>query len=140
MTRLLPLVAVLLVVSAACNSDPPPVPTQPAPITTEVISGTVTPNGRDVHTFNVALSNGLLTVTLSAVTPAGVSVSMSLGQPDQSGVCTPIQNATVVTSAGTTPQISGNVSAGAYCTVVADPGQSNALKDAVTYAITVTHY
>jgi hypothetical protein len=139
MRRTLPLVAVLLVVSAGCNSDTPAVPTQPAPITTERFSGTVAPGGRDVHGFTVALSNGLLTLTLTAAAPPA-NVAMSLGQPDASGVCAPIQNATVVTGAGAAPQISGNVPGGPYCTVVADPGQSNALKDTVSYSLTVTHY
>jgi len=141
MTRALPLVVAALVVSAACNSDTPPVPTQPAPVTTEVFTGTVAPGGRDVHNFNVVLSSGLLTVTLtSAAPPPNVVLAVTLGQPDASGVCTALANATALTGASTVPQLSGNVSAGAYCTLVTDPGGAGALSAPVTYSITVTHY
>ncbi len=138
MTRALPLVVAALVVSAACNTDNPPVPTQPAPITTEVFTGTVNPGGRDAHNFNVLLSSGLLTVTLTS--PSNLVLAVSLGQPDSSGVCTPVANATVLTSGSSIPQLSGNVNAGAYCTLVTDPGGAGALVAPVSYSITVTHY
>lgn len=127
----------LVGVSVACNEDTPPVPTTPAPITTENFSGTVQPGGVDVHAFNVALSNGLLTMTLTSTSPPATIIGMAVGQPDTSGTCVAISGGSVNTAPGANPQISGSVNAGSYCSRVYDPGGLTVL---VTYSVTVTHY
>jgi hypothetical protein len=61
-------------------------------------------------------------------TPSGTPIGSS---------CTLLSGGSTVTPAGTTPQLSGTISAGSYCLVVSDVGNQTA---AITYAATVTHF
>jgi hypothetical protein len=135
------LIVVLAALSTACNtsdgSSGGTLPPSPAPVTTETFGGTVAVGGTNFHSFAVALSNGLLTVTLTAAgPPSNISMGLALGTPSN-GTCTQLTNATVRTPAGSTPQLGGTVNAGPYCVVIFDVGNQTS---PVTYSLTVTHY
>jgi hypothetical protein len=136
--------AVVLVLASAACSGGSPSPTMPSsnapPLApkSETFSGTVSVGGNDSHSFAVVLSNGQLTVDLTAVgPPSTISMGVGIGQP-ANGVCTLFTNGFIVTQAGPTAQLSGNnVDAGTYCVMVYDAGNQVA---EVTYSVTVTHY
>lgn len=135
------LIVVLAALSASCNttdaSSAGTLPPSPAPITTETFTGTVAVGSTNFHSFAVALSNGLLTVTLTAAgPPSNISMGLALGTPGD-GVCSQLMNASVRTSAGSSPQLGGTVNAGPYCVAIFDVGNQTA---PVGYALTVTHY
>jgi len=139
MTRAGLLALACLLSTLACqtsdNSNPPP--TTPDPGVTENFSGTVNVGGSAINPFTVALSGGLLTVTLtSAGPPANVVLGMSIGMWDGT-TCTPVTGGSTTTAAGSSPQLSGSVDAGKYCVSVYDPGNLGA---AVSFAVRVTHY
>jgi hypothetical protein len=122
------------------NSTPnfiQPTPTQ----ITENFTGTVVVGGSDIHTFTVTASGQNLNVTLtSAGPPATIQVGIGVGSPSGTPVgssCTLLTGGSTVAPAGTTPQLSGAISSGSYCLVVADVGNQTA---PITYAATVTHF
>jgi hypothetical protein len=122
------------------NSTPnfiQPTPTQ----VTENFTGTVAIGGSDIHTFTVAADGQALAVTLTAAgPPATIFVGLGVGTPSGTPIgssCTLLSGGSTVTPAGTTPQLSGTISAGSYCLVVSDVGNQTA---AITYAATVTHF
>jgi hypothetical protein len=138
---------ILGLASTACNpgnstssviTNPPP--TTPAPaVTTEIFSGTVDPAGRAIHPFTITLSGGQITVNLTAAGPPA-SIFMGLGVGLYSSAdasCALLTNGSVVTPAGTTPQLAGTLNAGAYCVLVYDAGNQTAQ---VSYSVTVNHY
>lgn len=105
--------------------------------TTETFTGTVPVSGSDVHTFNIALSNGQVNIILTqAGPPSTIFMGLGVGAPSGS-TCTLFSGGSVVTQAGTTAQLSGSASAGSYCVQVYDVGNQTA---DVTYTVTVTHY
>jgi hypothetical protein len=133
-------VAVLLALStAACDTADPTTssaaPSVAVPPTVETFTGTVAAGSKDVKPFNILLTGGTVTLTLTAAgPPPTITMAFSVGTFDGS-TCTLIQS--VAAQGSTTPQISGTANAGAYCVVVADTG---AQTGPVTYAVTVTHY
>jgi len=107
------------------------------PATSENFSGTVQVGGLDAHPFVVALSGGLLNVTLTAVGPPP-TIFMGFGVGSWDGTtCTPLAGGSANVQASTTPQLSGTVNAGSYCVMVFDIGNMVA---PVTYSWTMTHY
>ncbi|HEX7793805.1 MAG TPA: hypothetical protein VF456_05605 [Vicinamibacterales bacterium] len=136
-------ICLALLASAACSggssSGTPTTPSSPplAP-TNETFTGTVSVGGSDTHQFVVKLSNGLVTATLTAAGPPP-TIAMGLGIGTiASGTCTLIPNGSIITPAGTSPQLSGtNFQAGTYCVGVFDVGQQTG---DVTYSVTVAHY
>jgi hypothetical protein len=104
---------------------------------TEIFGGTVSVGGADSHTFTVSLSSGQLNVILTAAgPPSSIYMGVGVGTPTGSA-CTLLTNASVVTQAGTTAQLSGTVDAGTYCVSVYDAGNQTA---DITYSVTVNHY
>jgi hypothetical protein len=138
MKRALAFILAGALAAAACQSttDTPTLPTTPTPATTENFSGTVNVGGQAVNPFTIALSGGLLTVTLTGVGPTSVPVGLGVGSWDGS-TCTLLSNGSVTATAGSTPQLSGNVNGGQYCVTIFDVGNLTA---PATYAVTVTHY
>jgi hypothetical protein len=124
---------------AACDTADPTTsgaaPTTPVQPTVETFTGTVAQGSKDVKPFNILLTGGTVTLTLTAAGPPS-TIAMALGVGNfADSTCTLIQS--VPAQASTTPQLSGTANAGAYCVVVADSG---AQTGPVTYAVTVTHY
>jgi hypothetical protein len=140
MNRARPLVfaVMALLTAGACtyNDETIPLPTTPAPVTTERFAGTLGLNEKAVHPFTIALSGGLLTVTLTAAgPPATIPMGLAVGTSDGTN-CTILTNGSVTTPAGAAPQLSGTLNGGKYCVQVSNGNQAAP----VTYAVTVTHY
>jgi hypothetical protein len=140
-TRLFAVAIALAFTAAACDTaDPTTTATAPTTVvqpTTETFSGTVAVGSNDTKPFNILLTGGTLTVTLTAVGPPS-TITMVLGVGNLSGsTCTLI--ASVSAQASATPQLSGPVNAGSYCLQVSDSG-SGVQTGPVTYSATVTHY
>jgi hypothetical protein len=134
-----PVLLALLLFASGCQSDPDTIdlPLTPTEATTERFSGTVGVGGSAINQFTVLLSGGLLTVTLTAAgPPSNVVMGITVGRWDGT-TCSALQGGTVPASAGSAPQIAGNVDAGRYCLSVFDVGNLSA---AVTFNATVTHY
>jgi hypothetical protein len=130
---------VVAVASAACDTADPTTtsaaPSVVVPPTTENFTGTVAVGGSDVKPFNIQLTGGTVTVTLTAAGPPS-TIAMVLGLGNLIGsTCTLI--ASTSAQASSNPQLSGPLSAGAYCVKVSDPGTQVA---PVNYSVTVTHY
>jgi hypothetical protein len=137
------LAVAVAVAAAGCDTaDPTTTTTAPSTIvqpTVENFTGTVAVGGSDFKPFPVLLSGGTLTVTLTAAGPPS-SITMVLGVGTVNGSsCVLLSGGSLVTQAATTPQLSGQVNAGAYCVQVADTG-TGTQTGPVTYAVTVTHY
>ena len=84
MERAFPLVfaGMLLLAAGACtyNDETIPLPTTPAPVTTERFAGTLALNEKAVHEFTIMLSGGLLQVTLTAAgPPATIPMGLAVG-------------------------------------------------------------
>ena len=121
--------------SLPASATPAPAATPTA--TTETFTGTVNVAGNDVHPFTVTTSNLNLAVTLTAAGPPS-TIFMGLGVGSYSGgTCSLLSSGATSTSAGTTAQLSGTITAGAYCVAVFDVGNQSA---PITYTAVVTHY
>ncbi len=123
--------------AAACkgSSSTTTAPTAPT-ATVETFSGTVAVRGRDAHNFTISRS-GQVDVTLTAAAPpAGVALGVGIGLPGGSA-CSILPGASAVAAAGSTPAVSGVISAGTLCVVVYDTGSLTA---PVTYTVTVSHF
>jgi hypothetical protein len=62
----------------------------------------------------------------------GIGVGTIVG-----GTCQLLSGGSTQGVAGTTPQLSGQINAGAYCVMIYDVGNATG---PVTYAVTVSHY
>ena len=130
--------------AAGCSSGGTSLPASATPVpaatptaTTETFTGTVNVLGNDVHPFTVTTSNLNLAVTLTAAGPPS-TITMGLGVGTYSGsTCSLLASGATTTQAGTTAQLSGTITAGAYCVAVFDVGNQSA---PVTYTAVVTHY
>jgi|SRR6185295_14751573 len=139
MKRALPVALACLVCALGCqsNSDSTQLPTTPSPGTTETFSGTVNVGQDAVNPFNIMLSGGALAITLTAVVPPSTVVGVAVGTWDGT-TCASVSGGVVVTTAGTSPQLSGGqFDAGRYCVRVFDPGNLSA---SVNYTVLVNHY
>jgi hypothetical protein len=141
----------LMIVGTACSSGgssssslTTPTPT----ISNDVLTGTVQPPVGGVlqssfNAFNVGQGGGTVQVTLTSAVetfPDGTllsTVAMGLGVGTPSGgTCTPLTNAFTIAQAGSAPQLTGTLSAGAYCVQLSDV--TNQLGP-VAYAVAVSH-
>jgi hypothetical protein len=115
-----------------------PASATPTPMaTTDTFTGTVAVGGNDSHPFTVTTPDQSLAVTLTAAGPPS-TIFMGLGVGTFSGsTCTLISTGYLTTQAGTAAQLSGTISAGAYCVMVFDVGNQSA---PVTYTVVVNHY
>jgi hypothetical protein len=131
----------IALVAAGCTNGGTSLPasaTPAAPVaSTETFTGTVNVAGNDFHPFTVTTSNLSLAVTLTEAGPPS-TIFMGLGVGVYSGTtCTLISTGYLTTQAATTAQLSGTITAGAYCVMVFDVGNQSA---PVTYTAVVTHY
>jgi hypothetical protein len=154
------------VAAAACdkNSQPVPVPSPVSkPTTTETFSGTIPQGGSFQYQFKVAV-DGEVHVTLTAensvavdanpdATPPIVAkpsapvtypLNVRIGQSSLTTLgltCTNLKS--VTTTAGNTPQLTGQALAGTFCVDVSDPLMSDlitpALPEAITITVTIAH-
>ena len=143
---LLAVIGMTAVASLGCeNADTNGGGLIPMPITgtpvTETFTGTVVVAGSDIHSFVVNVS-GTVNVTLTAAgPPATIPMGLGVGSPTTSNgslACSLLTGATTSTPAGTTPQLSGTLTAGPYCVAVFDNG-SGVQTAPVTYTVTVFH-
>jgi hypothetical protein len=141
---LVPLLALLAVSALGCNtqsadnSTTTTTPTPTAPSQNEVFSGTLAPQGINLHSFNVA-AVGALNVTLTAAgPPSTIFVAVGVGSPTTTAAgptCSIIVTNTVQASAVSV--ISGTVTTpGPFCLQVSDVGN---LTTSITYSVLVTH-
>ncbi len=145
------LLLVLALAVAGCGSGPSSV-TATQTINNDVLTGTVQPpvNGvlqSSYNTFVVGQGGGSVSVTLTSAveTLSGGSllttVTMGLGVGSVTGTgstatCTLLSGAYVTAQGGSTPQLTGSLSAGTYCVAVSDV--TNQLGP-VAYALLVSH-
>lgn len=128
--RLVPLALALMV--SACHSNPSTSPTTTTGgLTTETFNGTVAVNGSDSKTFTVAVT-GVVSITLTA---APVPMGLAMGLPGGSG-CVPLAGGTTTATAGTTAQVTAEVTPATFCVLVYDVGNQTA---PVSYTVTVAH-
>jgi hypothetical protein len=138
-------VAVALAVAATACDTADPTTTSAAPSvvvqpTVENFTGTVQPGSTDFKSFNVLLSQGTITITLTAAgPPPSLVVGLAVGQVSGS-TCALLSNSSVAAQASTVPQLSGQANAGSYCVILSDTRAAAAQTDPITYAVTVTHY
>ncbi len=110
-----------------------PTPTDPAPTVTETFSGTLTPNGAAVFTFNV-VATGNLTATLRNVKPDS-SLQIGVGLGSWNGVLCQVllSNDRAQQDTTVTGQVNG---AGTLCARIFDVGQ---LTGPTTFEVVVVH-
>ena len=138
-------VAALVLLTAACSgSDTSTSTTAPSasalPAAVEAFSGTLQPQGTNLHTFTVA-QTGYVEVTLIGVVPqfaagpsAPVTVGLGIGTPSGTGTCLVLYQ--VNAKAGSAAQIIGTATAGPDCLSIFDVGN---LTQPVNYTVTVAH-
>jgi hypothetical protein len=104
-------------------------------LVTDTLSGTVQPGGVDFQPFTVT-TGGTVNVTLvSAGPPPTITMGLGIGTPG-AGTCALLSGATATTTAGTVAQLTGTLSAGAYCVEVVDVGNA---AGPIAYTVTVAH-
>jgi len=133
----LAIASLALACTLACgsSSSSSAAPTSPSTTrTTDTFTGTVAIGGSDFHNFQVA-ATGTVDATLTAVTPSGTVMGLSIGTPADSK-CAPLAGASVNATAGSSVQLSGIVSPAALCVAVSDAGNQGG---AVSYTVTVVH-
>ena len=127
---------ILLTGCGNSDTDTPTAPSPTGPLVSETFAGTVAPLGQSFHAFNVAENSDVSAQLTAAGPPSTIYMLLSLGAVSGS-TCTPLNNATVLVQAGTTPQLTGSINVGSYCVIVADAG--NQLQN-VSYSVVVNHY
>jgi hypothetical protein len=129
------------VLGAACgNNDTttttPTTPTAPPSPATEILSGTMAPNGTATRTFTASKS-GTVSVTLTAAgPPSSIVLGLGLGIRAATGLDCEFTT-TVNTPAGAAAQLTATVDAGTYCAGAYDIG--NVGPGGVTVTVSVTH-
>jgi hypothetical protein len=89
-------------------------------------------NGSDWKNFTVT-ATGVVSITLTA---APVPMGLAMGLPGGSG-CVPLAGGTATpATAGTTAQVTAEVTPATFCVLVYDVGNQTA---PVSYTVTVTH-
>jgi hypothetical protein len=103
--------------------------------TTDTFTGSVPVAGSAFHAFTVSQAGQVDATLTAAAPPSAIVMGFGLGEVADSK-CVPFAGALASTSAGTSPQLSGIVSAATVCVEVHDMGNQTA---PVTYTVTVTH-
>lgn len=122
MTSLLlrPFVFALVLGSTAACTDTLTSPTEVAADIEGSFTSQLVPDGAASRAFTVS-ARGVVSVTLSSTTPAGVVVGLGVGIPQSNGAgC--LLNTSVETEAGETAQVTVTVDSGTYCAKVYDVG------------------
>jgi hypothetical protein len=97
-------------------------PVDPSKNVTEQISGVVNPSSSDNHSFSINRL-GEFSITVTSITPGGVSFGVGLGQPSGSS-CALGPYTTVITAVGVgRSAVTGQIQIqGTYCVLMFDPG------------------
>ncbi len=98
-----------------------------------VFSGAVVPGGGASRTFEVS-APGPIAVSLTATTPAGITLGVGIGIPRGDGSCA--LQASVRTTAGSAAQLAIAADSGTYCTKAYDPGT---LTESVPFTVSISH-
>jgi hypothetical protein len=135
------LIVVSALAAAGCSSGDDASSSLPAtpssPLVTENFSGTVQVGGSDAHPFTVTSSGFQISLDLTSVGPPS-TITMGFGIGSWDGTtCSPLSGGYGNYQASTTPQLGGNINAGAYCAIVFDVGNQSA---PVTYTAVILHY
>lgn len=129
----LTLAAALLL--AGCGDDSESnTPTAPTPVAvTESFTGSLNPNGGITHPFAVQ-QTGSVTATLSAVSPEGTTIGLSLGTWNGQSCQIILANDNAAQGMSV---VGTATSTGSFCARVYDVGKLPGLTD---YELSVTHY
>ena len=130
--RLVGLVGCLGLIAACSNTPTTPTATVTSP-TTETYTTLVVPKGTSSYKFTTH-ARGTVSATLTAATPS-VSVGFGIGIPKLNGSSCNL-NTSLVTGAGSSPQLNVTTEAGDYCVQVYDPGT---LTESVSFRVSITH-
>jgi hypothetical protein len=105
-------------------------------LVTDTFSGTVPVGGVDFNPFTVT-TGGTVSITLVAAgPPPTITMGLAIGTPGGTGVCSLLSGGSVLTTAGSTAQLTGTVAAGSYCVEVVDVGNA---AGPIAYTVTVAH-
>jgi hypothetical protein len=116
---------------AASTTTPTPAPTSP---TTSTFASRLTVNGAVSRSFT-ATQAGTVTVLLTNAGGPVTRIGLGLGVPT-TGLARCALSTAMVTTPGSTPQISAPVDAGAYCVTIYDIGT---LTDTIDFSITLVY-
>ena len=135
MRGFIPIALLIMVTGVACDKTPETTTQPSVPVITDTFSGTVAIGGSSAHNFTVT-QPGKVEVTLTtAGPPPTIFMGLGVGVPIPSA-CTLLSGASANVQAGPAAQLSGTVSAGAFCLQVYDVGNQAA---PITYTVTVSH-
>jgi hypothetical protein len=132
-------VVALCVLATGCDEGEPGLvqPTVHPATITDTFTGNVALQASDSHAFVIGLT-GKIAITLTNVGPAPTAeVGVGIGIPTGLTCALTLGEGTnAITTAGSTPQISGTILPGTFCVVVYDVGR---LTEPVDYTVTVNH-
>jgi hypothetical protein len=127
-------VAAALILGGCGDDSTTNTPTGPTAVAvTETFSGTLNPNGGITHPFAVQQTGGVST-TLSAVSPEGTTIGLSLGTWNGQTCQIILANDNAVQGNSV---VGSATSTGTFCARVYDVGKLTGLTD---YEISVTHF
>lgn len=125
--------ALLCAVAVSGCNDLPDLNGPSLDFTTEEFTGTLQPGGTVKHDFTIR-NNGQLTAT---VLSAGSAQTIKLGIGVPAGAtCNPLSGAYTTFNVSAPPEITGPVTPGPLCVILADDGT---LTEAINYRIRVQH-
>ena len=137
MKHLLVIALLAAVLSSACGDDTTTV-TEPTPVrgspVNESFQSNLTPQG-SVWRLIDAIQTGTMTATLSATDQPSTVVCMGIGLRNATSTAC-LLNKEVITTAGSSPQLSATVDRGNYCVKLFDTGT---LTTPMAFTITLTY-
>jgi len=137
MKHLLVIALLAAVLSSACGDDTTTV-TEPTPVrgspVNESFQSNLTPQG-SVWRLIDAIQTGTMTATLSATDQPSTVVGMGIGLRNATSTAC-LLNKEVITTAGSSPQLSATVDRGNYCVKLFDTGT---LTTPMSFTITLTY-
>ena len=137
MKHLLVIALLAAVLSSACGDDTTTV-TEPTPVrgspVNESFQSNLTPQG-SVWRLIDAIQTGTMTATLSATDQPSTVVGMGIGLRNSTSTAC-LLNKEVITTAGSSPQLSATVDRGNYCVKLFDTGT---LTTPMSFTITLTY-
>ena len=138
MKQVLVIAVVAAVLSSACGDDSTTPVTEPTPIrgspVNETFQSNLTPQG-SVWRLVDAIQTGTMTATLSATDQPSTVVGMGIGLRNSTSTAC-LLNKEVITTAGSSPQLSATVDRGNYCVKLFDTGT---LTTPMAFTITLTY-
>jgi hypothetical protein len=138
MSRWLPVLLLMAVVSLGCDNSSSSTPTTPTvPLTNVTFTGTVDPGGSSTNTTFVVATSGEVDITIVSLgPPANIIMGLAVGIPSTTDTsCAAPASAGQNVQASATPLV-GTLSAGTYCVKIYDVGYQTAT---INYTVTVAH-